>query len=79
MGAMAKIISLGGVLPGNNPQVEDVIAAARKQSRLRTKILFLDKTRRVFHLWHVVHRPFSYSFLALVLIHVVVVILLGYF
>jgi hypothetical protein len=79
MGGVAKMISLGGVLPGGRPQIEDVIAAARKQSRLSTKILFLDKTRRVFHLWHVVHRPFSYSFLALVLIHVVVVILLGYF
>jgi hypothetical protein len=79
MGGLAKMISLGGVLRGGKPQVEEVIAAARKQSRLSTKILFLDKTRQVFHLWHVVHRPFSYSFLALVLIHVLVVILLGYF
>ncbi len=79
MGGLGKLISLGGVLPGVNRQVEEVIAAARRQSRLSTKILFLDRTRQVFHLWHVVHRPFSYSFLALVVIHVVVVILLGYF
>jgi hypothetical protein len=79
IGGLGKLISLGGVLPGTNRQVEEVIAAARRQSRLSTKIVFLDKTQQVFHLWHVIHRPFSYSFLALVLIHVVVVILLGYF
>jgi hypothetical protein len=32
----------------------------------------------VFHLWHVIHRPFSYSFAILSILHVTVVLLLGY-
>jgi hypothetical protein len=40
---------------------------------------FLERVQQVFHLWHVVHRPFSYSFVALVAIHITVVLLLGYF
>jgi hypothetical protein len=30
------------------------------------------------HLWHVVHRPFSYAFALLASIHIPIVLLLGY-
>jgi len=40
---------------------------------------FLSKTHQVFHLWHVVHRPFSYSFAMLVCVHVGVAVSMGYF
>lgn len=42
-------------------------------------ILFLSKMRQLFKLWHVIHRPFSYSFAALALLHVIVVTVLGLF
>jgi hypothetical protein len=32
----------------------------------------------VFHLWHVIHRPFSYSFALLAVIHIAVVTMMGY-
>ncbi len=70
--------SLGGLLPGSNAQIEGVIRIAREQAALSKRILFLSRSQQVFHLWHVVHRPFSYSFAVLACIHIGVVLLLGY-
>ena len=42
-------------------------------------MLFLKRIEDVFHLWHVVHRPFSYSFAVLVVAHITVALLLGYY
>jgi hypothetical protein len=65
------------MLPSGNPEVERVIGAARRQAGLSKRILFLSRTHKVFHLWHVVHRPFSYSFAVLAVIHITVVMLFG--
>jgi len=75
----SRLLTLGGVLHTRNSELEKAIGIIRKQAALSKKILFLGKTERVFHLWHVVHRPFSYTFAILVLIHVSVVVLLGYY
>jgi type IV secretory pathway VirB2 component (pilin) len=32
----------------------------------------------VFHLWHVVHKPFSYTFAVLAMIHIGLVMMMGY-
>jgi hypothetical protein len=74
-----QVLSLGGLLPLGNRALEVVIRSVRRQVRLSTKMRFLSKTQRLFHLWHVVHRPFSYSFSILVLVHVAFVVYLGYF
>ena len=79
MGPVMLVLSLGGLLPLGNRDLEDVISAARRQSWLLMKINFLGKAQEVFHLWHIVHRPFSYSFAVLVLLHTVAVLLLGYY
>jgi hypothetical protein len=79
MPSLMKIASLGGLLPFGNRDIENVISAIRRQSWLSAKILFLEKTQQVFHLWHVVHKPFSYSFAVLVLVHIGFVFTLGYF
>ncbi|MEW5976800.1 MAG: hypothetical protein AB1898_13435 [Acidobacteriota bacterium] len=79
MSLRQRVLSLGGFFPSLHPELEKVIATVRQQSWIMAKILFLERTRQVFHLWHVVHRPFSYSFALLATIHVLVVILLGYF
>ncbi|MBZ5646952.1 MAG: hypothetical protein LAN37_06980 [Acidobacteriia bacterium] len=72
-------LSLGGLLSTENPEVERVIETARRKSALSKRVAFLSRTQQVFHLWHVVHRPFSYSFAVLALIHIAVVLLLGYY
>jgi len=37
------------------------------------------KLHRLFQLWHVIHRPFSYSMAILAILHVLVVMFLGYY
>ncbi len=71
--------SLGGLLPGKNALLEEVIVVARRQALLSRRILFLSHAQRVFKLWHVVHRPFSYAFAVLALVHIVVAMLMGFF
>ena len=78
LGWSGIVSSLGGVLPGGNPEIESVIRIAREQAAISKRILFLSRSQQVFHLWHVVHRPFSYSFAVLACIHIGVVLLLGY-
>jgi hypothetical protein len=79
MSGLMKMASLGGLLPFGNRDIESAISAVRRQSWLSAKILFLEKTQQVFHLWHVVHKPFSYSFAVLVIVHIGFVVTLGYF
>lgn len=71
--------SVGGLLSTGNEEVEQVVALVRQKASLSKRILFLDRTQRVFHLWHVVHRPFSYAFVVLALIHIINAVRLGYF
>jgi hypothetical protein len=73
------VTTLGGLLASNQADLETVISAVRRQAGLRVKMAFLDRTEQIFHLWHVIHRPFSYSFAVLVVIHVGVVLMMGYY
>ena len=72
------LITLGGLLASPNRELERVVQTARRKAALSKRIAFLSRTQQVFHLWHVIHRPFSYSFAVLALIHIAVVLLLGY-
>ncbi|MEZ5363855.1 MAG: hypothetical protein R2748_16330 [Bryobacterales bacterium] len=45
-----RILSLGGLLPLGNSALESVIRSVKRQFRLSTKLLFLSKTQRLFHL-----------------------------
>ncbi len=75
----AGISSWGGVLKSrNHPEIEEIISIVRQKAALTKRVLFLDQTRRVFHLWHVIHRPFSYAFALLALLHIAVVMGLGF-
>ena len=73
-----KILTLGGFRATSHQNVERVIASAREQAKLSKRVLFLSRAEQVFHLWHVVHKPFSYTFAVLALIHIGVVISMGY-
>ena len=67
-----------GILPTRKRSLEIAIQVARKQASLAKRALFLSRTRQVFGLWHVIHRPFSYSFAILAIIHIVVAMGLGF-
>lgn len=73
-----KLRTFGGVLRTGNWDLEWAIAAARDQASLSKRVLFLSRARDIFQLWHVIHRPFSYSFAVLAVIHIAVVSLLGF-
>lgn len=73
------ISTLGGFLPTTNRDVERAIHAAAEEAKLSKRVLFLSRSQKVFHLWHVVHKPFSYAFAVLALIHIGLQFFLGYF
>ncbi|HXO37387.1 MAG TPA: hypothetical protein VN872_02050 [Candidatus Acidoferrum sp.] len=72
IGLSQKVFTLGGLFRSKNHHLEQIIEVAREQASLSKKLLFLAKSHKVLHLWHVIHRPFSYSFALLALAHVVI-------
>jgi len=73
-----KVKTLGGFLSTGNRDVERAVAAAREDAALTKRILFLKRSEQVFHLWHVVHKPFSYTFALLAMVHIGAVLMMGY-
>jgi hypothetical protein len=71
--------SIIGLRRGHNLALERAIELAREQSQIAKKIVFLSKSNEMFRLWHIIHRPFSYSFALLATIHVVLMLMLGYY
>jgi hypothetical protein len=76
---LQNVGTLGGIIGTTNRELERAVSLASRQAALSKRILYLSKTQRVFHLWHIVHRPFSISFAIFVIIHITVVFWLGYF
>ena len=77
-GLVSWLFSLFGLLPTRDAKLEQAISVARQQARLAKRILFLSRTQQVFRLWHVVHRPFSYAFAILALLHIGISLFIGY-
>jgi hypothetical protein len=73
-----SLASLGGLFAVQNKEVERVVRLVRQKASLSRRLIFLNQTQRVFHLWHVIHRPFSYAFAVLAIMHIVVVTGLGF-
>lgn len=74
----ARILTIGGLFSSGNPEVEQVVRLVKQKASLSKRVVFLGQTQRVFHLWHVIHRPFSYAFVVLAIIHIAVVMGLGF-
>ena len=73
------ISTLVGFLATRNREIEKAIQAAAEEAALSKRVLFLSRSQKVFHLWHVVHKPFSYAFAVLALLHIGLQFVLGYF
>ncbi len=78
LGWAEQLSTLGGFRPTSHQSVEQAISTARDEATLSKRILFLSRSQQVFHLWHVVHKPFSYTFAVLAVAHIVVVGMMGY-
>jgi hypothetical protein len=79
LGFGEQLFTLGGLRMTNHPELERAVAVAREEAALSKRVLFLSSSQKVFHLWHVVHRPFSYTFALLAIVHIVLVVMMGYF
>jgi hypothetical protein len=73
------IRTLGGFLRTQHRELEKAIHAAAEEAALSKRVLFLSRSQKVFHLWHVVHKPFSYAFALLAVLHIGLQFAMGYF
>lgn len=71
--------TMAGFLPTGNRELEKAIHAAAEEAALSKRVLFLSRSQKIFHRWHVVHKPFSYAFAVLALLHIGLQFVLGYF
>lgn len=78
VGFAAWLFSLFGFLPTRNPGLERALRIAKTEAKLSKSIAFLSRTQRIFQLWHVIHRPFSYAFAILAIIHITLALYMGY-
>ena len=74
-----SVFAIAGFRRSQNLSLERAIRLAREQTLVSKRILFLSKSQKMFQLWHIIHRPFSYSFALLAAIHVVLMLMLGYY
>ena len=66
-------------LPGLPPDIARSLAAVVAQKKvLRRRIVLWDAIHRLFHHWHVIHKPFAVVMYLFVVVHVVVASLAGY-
>lgn len=79
LGFGETVRTLGGFLRTSHHDLERAIELAKEEAATAKRVLFLKRSQQVFHLWHVVHKPFSYTFALLAIIHIVVVMMMGYF
>lgn len=77
-GGAAAIPSMLGIGRRRDSSLDEVIRLARKRALLSRRILLLSQGKRVLQLWHVVHKPFSYTFAILAILHIVVAMMLGF-
>jgi len=77
-GLIAWVFSFFGLFATGDPRLERAIRVANTEAKLAKSIAFLSRTQRIFQLWHVVHRPFSYAFAILAIIHIGLALFMGY-
>lgn len=71
--------TLFGFFRTQHRDLEKAISAAAEEAALSKRLLFLSRSQKVFHLWHIIHKPFSYAFAVLALLHIGLQFVLGYF
>ena len=66
-------------LPGLPPDIARNLASLIAQKKtLRRRIVLWDAIHRLFHHWHIIHKPFAVVMYLFVVVHVVVASLTGY-
>lgn len=50
----------------------------KKRIKAARRIAFWKSANKLFHYWHVIHKPFAYTMIVIMIVHVVVTVSLGY-
>jgi hypothetical protein len=58
--------------------VDEIVRLAREQSVLRRRVAVLESTTRLFHHWHVFHKPFAVIMIVIMFVHIGVTLAFGY-
>jgi hypothetical protein len=58
--------------------LQNAARAVAERATLIRQAVYLEKTKRLFDLWHVFHMPLVYVMFAIVALHVVVTVYMGY-
>ena len=58
--------------------LHEVIALTAERAVLLRRLAYLKRTKKLFELWHVFHRPLAYVMLAIVIVHVATAVYFGY-
>jgi len=73
------LLAVARSLPGLPPDLaRELMGVVRQKAVLRRRILLWGALHRIFHHWHVVHRPFAVVMYLFVLVHVAVATMTGY-
>jgi hypothetical protein len=67
-----------GFFSTRDQELERAIRVAQREAAFSKHILFLSRTQQVFRMRHIIHRPFSYAFAILALIHIGIALAMGY-
>ena len=70
-----RVAPLAGLPPDIARKLASVIA---QKTTLRRRIVLWDAIHRLFHHWHIIHKPFAVVMYVFVVVHVVVASLTGY-
>jgi hypothetical protein len=58
--------------------LHEIAAVITERATLLRRAVYLEKTKRAFHLWHVFHMPLVYVMFGIVVLHVAVTLYMGY-
>ncbi len=58
--------------------IAEAMKLSRRKALLERRLAYLDTFVKLFHYWHVIHKPFAYIMVAVMIIHVTVAVLFGY-
>jgi hypothetical protein len=72
---LRRRIRRAGVAPALLHRVVELIA---DRAVLLRRLAYLKKTKKLFEMWHIFHRPLAYVMLVIVALHIATVVYLGY-
>jgi len=63
---------------GPAPWLDDAVALMAERAKVLRNVAYLQRTKRLFDLWHVFHMPLVFVMLVIALLHIAIVVYLGY-